>query len=157
MTSASAYELPDRTASAASPTGAAIGAVRLQLRLEGLAAFAAALLLYGAAGFSWPLFAVFFLGPDLSMLFYFAGPRIGAFAYNFAHSFALALMLALAGFFAGVPGATAGGLILIAHIGFDRMLGYGLKYPSGFGDTHLGHIGRRLASSRSSSANASGK
>ena len=51
-------------------------------------------------------------------------------------------MLALTGFFAGVPIAAAGGLIWTAHIGFDRALGYGLKYPTGFGDTHLGRIGR---------------
>ena len=44
----------------------------------------------------------------------------------------------LAGFLVGVPAAAAGGLIWIAHIGFDRALGYGLKYPTGFGDTHLG-------------------
>jgi hypothetical protein len=29
-------------------------------------------------------------------------------------------------------------LIWTAHIGFDRALGIGLKYPTGFGDTHLG-------------------
>jgi len=28
-----------------------------------------------------------------------------------------------------------------AHIGFDRALGYGLKYSKGFGYTHLGRIG----------------
>ena len=33
-------------------------------------------------------------------------------------------------------------LIWIAHIGLDRALGYGLKYATGFGDTHLGRIGR---------------
>jgi hypothetical protein len=32
--------------------------------------------------------------------------------------------------------------IWIAHIGFDRALGYGLKYGSGFTHTHLGRIGR---------------
>jgi hypothetical protein len=67
----------------------------------------------------------------------------GCIAYNLAHTYALALALTLAGFLAGVPAAAAGGLIWIAHIGFDRALGYGLKYSSGFGDTHLGRIGRR--------------
>jgi hypothetical protein len=57
-------------------------------------------------------------------------------------TYALALALTLVGFFVGVPAAAAGGLIWIAHIGFDRALGYGLKYPTGFGDTHLGRIGR---------------
>ncbi len=122
--------------------GPALGGVRAVLRLEGAAAFAAAVALYGYAGFSWPLFALLFLAPDLAMLAYLIGPRAGAFVYNLAHTYALALPLALAGFYLGSAVAAALGLIWIAHIGFDRMLGYGLKYASGFGDTHLGRIGR---------------
>jgi hypothetical protein len=67
----------------------------------------------------------------------------GAIAYNLAHTYAPPLAFTLAGFLGGVPAAAAGGLIWIAHVGFDRALGYGLKYSSGFGDTHLGRIGRR--------------
>jgi hypothetical protein len=127
------------TASAAS--GPASGGVRAVLRLEGAAAFAAAVALYGHAGFSWPLFALLFLAPDLAMLAYLLGPRAGALVYNLAHTYALALPLALAGFYLGSALVAALGLIWIAHIGLDRMLGYGLKYRSGFGDTHLGRIG----------------
>ena len=112
--------------------------VRTLLRLEGFAAFAAALIVYAQVKFSWPAFALNFLAPDLAMLAYLAGPRAGAIAYNLVHTYALALALMLAGFLVGVPAAAAGGLIWIAHIGFDRALGYGLKYPTGFGDTHLG-------------------
>jgi ABC-type Co2+ transport system permease subunit len=119
------------------------GGVRLLLRLEGFAAFAVSVALYARAGFSWPVFALLFLAPDLSMLGYLTGPRAGAAVYNFVHTYALALPLALAGFFAALPTLTATGLILIAHIGFDRTLGYGLKYSSAFGDTHLSRIGRR--------------
>ncbi len=133
-------------ASAAAPAsaagGSASGGVRTVLRLEGAAAFATAIALYGHAGFSWLAFAVLFLAPDLSMLAYLAGPRVGALAYNLVHTYALALLLALAGFAFGSPVASALALIGVAHIGFDRMLGYGLKYASGFGDTHLGRIGR---------------
>jgi hypothetical protein len=113
------------------------------LRLEGVAVFAASAALYSRAGFSWPLFAVLFLAPDLAMLGYFAGVRVGAGAYNVAHTYALALPLALFGFLAGRPAILTVALIWIAHIGFDRALGYGLKYPTAFGDTHLGRIGRR--------------
>ena len=113
------------------------------LRLEGFAAVAAAAAFYAQAGFSWPVAVLFFLAPDLAMLAYLAGPRAGAIAYNLAHTYALALAFTAAGFLGGVPAAAAGGLIWIAHIGFDRALGYGLKYSSGFGDTHLGRIGRR--------------
>ena len=126
-----------------SQAGFAGDGVRAVLRLEGFAVFATALLFYARAGFSWPAFALLFLAPDLSMLAYLAGPRVGAFGYNLMHTYALALALVLSGFVGDAPVLTAAGLIWIAHIGFDRALGYGLKYPTGFGDTHLGCIGRR--------------
>ena len=31
-------------------------------------------------------------------------------------------------------------LIWLAHIGADRLLGYGLKYPTAFTDTHLQRV-----------------
>jgi hypothetical protein len=133
---------PDPQAPARAAAGFAPAGVRAVLRLEGAAVFAAAIALYAYAGFSRPLFAVLFLAPDLAMLAYLIGPRAGALAYNLAHTFALALPLALVGFFLGSAVASALALIWIAHIGLDRTLGYGLKYRSGFGDTHLGRIGR---------------
>ena len=122
--------------------GWASGGVGAVLRLEGAAAFVAAIALYGHADFSWLALVILFLAPDLSMLAYLVGPRAGALAYNLVHTYALALPLALAGFAFGWPVASALALIFIAHIGFDRMLGFGLKYASGFGDTHLGQTGR---------------
>jgi Domain of unknown function (DUF4260) len=116
--------------------------VKAILRLEGAAAFAGAIALYAHAGFSWPLFALLILAPDLAMLPYLIGPRAGAAAYNLAHTYVLALPLALVGFWLASPVASALGLIWIAHIGMDRMLGYGLKYASGFRDTHLGGFGK---------------
>ncbi len=121
--------------------GPAAYGVRVILRLEGFAAFATALLLYAHAGISWPVFALLFLAPDLSMLAYLAGPRIGALGYNLMHTYTLAFAPVLAGFVGGAPLLTAVGLIWIAHIGFDRALGYGLKYPTRFGDTHLSRTG----------------
>jgi hypothetical protein len=122
--------------------GFVTGGVRTLIRIEGLAAFAAALFLYWHGGFSWAAFALFLLAPDLSMLAYLAGPRAGAIGYNLVHTYTLPLALALAGFAGGVPMAAAGGLIWIAHIGIDRLLGYGLKYSTAFGDTHLGRFRR---------------
>jgi hypothetical protein len=141
--SISPIEFRTRPAPSRSEAGSVAASVRGLLRLEGLAAFAAAVGMYAHAGFSWPLLALLFLAPDLSMLAYLGGPRAGAIGYNFAHTHALPLVLTLAGFTGGVSAAAAGGLIWIAHIGFDRMLGYGLKYSTGFGNTHLGHLGRR--------------
>jgi hypothetical protein len=141
--SISPIEFRTRPAPSRSEAGSVAASVRGLLRLEGLVAFAAAVGVYVHAGFSWPVFALLFLAPDLSMLAYLGGPRAGAIGYNLAHTYALPLLLTLAGFAGGVSAAAAGGLIWIAHVGFDRMLGYGLKYSTGFGDTHLGHFGRR--------------
>lgn len=99
-------------------------------------------LLYGKTDESWWLFAILFLAPDLSFLGYLAGARTGAIAYNAAHTLVAPMLLAVAGLL--VPAAIPIPLALIwaAHIGFDRMVGYGLKYEAGFGYTHLGRIGK---------------
>jgi hypothetical protein len=120
-------------------------------RLEGLALLAAAILAYAQAGQGWLLFAVLFLAPDLSFAGYLAGPRAGAWAYNLAHSLIGPLLLGAAGLLGGADLAIGLALIWLAHIGFDRALGYGLKSSEGFGVTHLGLIGaaRRAARQRS--------
>ena len=121
------------------------GVPRLVLRAEGAALLAAAAFIYWQTGASWWLFAALFFAPDLSFLGYLAGPRLGAIVYNTAHTLVGPLALALAGLLLPAPGLTAAALIWIAHIGFDRLLGYGLKYGAGFGYTHLGPIGRSPA------------
>ena len=117
-------------------SGAVTGAARLWLRLEGLAVLALALLVFARGGHSWMLLAVLFLAPDLSFLAYLAGPRVGAMVYNAAHSHVGPVVAAAAALLTGRPPVLA--CIWSAHIGFDRMLGYGLKYPTAFRDTHLG-------------------
>ena len=112
------------------------------LSLEWLAVLAAAVVAYAIAGFSWGLFALLILAPDLSMLGYLGGPRIGAIAYNAVHTLVAPAILALAAWLLGSPLAMALALILTAHIAADRALGYGLKYASGFKDSHLGKIGK---------------
>jgi hypothetical protein len=96
--------------------------------------------LYERTGASWPVFALLFFVPDVSFAGYLAGPRVGAAIYNVAHSYVAPLLLA--GTLLIVGGELTFLLVWSAHIGFDRALGYGLKYPSGFGDTHLGRIGK---------------
>lgn len=120
--------------------GAVQNQVRLWLRLEGLMVLLVAAYLYARAGASWPVFALLFLVPDVSFAGYLAGPRVGAAIYNVAHSYVAPLLLAATLLIVG--GELTVVLIWSAHIGFDRALGYGLKYPSGFGDTHLARIGR---------------
>ena len=115
---------------------------RLILRLEGAALLVAAVVAFGWTGQPWWLFAILFLAPDIAMAAYLAGPRIGALGYNLAHTTALPLALAIAGLVWASPVALALAAVWLGHIGFDRALGYGLKEPSGFKDTHLGRIGR---------------
>jgi hypothetical protein len=120
--------------------GAATGGIRTLLRIEGAAAFVLAVGLYAHGGYGWLLFAILILVPDLSMLGFLAGPRAGAIAYNAVHSYIGPLLLASGMTFSG--GSFAVPLVWVAHIGIDRALGYGLKYPAGFRTTHLGAIGR---------------
>jgi hypothetical protein len=121
---------------------AVAGTPRVLLRLEGLFVVVLSVALYWRQGESWWLFAALFLAPDLSFLGYVAGPRMGAIAYNAVHSTAGPLLLVLIGLAGTYAPALAIGLIWLAHCGFDRALGYGLKYDAGFGFTHLGRIGR---------------
>lgn len=122
------------------------GAVQLTLRLEGLCIFAAAMLANSKLGFSWDIFALFFFAPDISLIGYLAGPRIGAITYNSGHSYIGVIVCLVAGYFLPAPTLSFAGIIWCAHIGFDRALGFGLKYPAEFGFTHLGLIGRSAQS-----------
>lgn len=131
-----------RSASRTVAPGSVGGGVRGLLRLEGLAVLALSVAAYVQFGAGWGFFAWLFLLPDLSFLAYLAGPRVGAMAYNAAHSYAGALGLLALGVLAAMPLALAAGLVWCAHIGLDRALGYGLKYATGFGNTHLGRVGR---------------
>ncbi len=108
------------------------------LRIEGAALLVASVVLFWTNGGSWWLFALLLLAPDVSMLGYLADPRIGAAAYNALHSYPLPAGLGILGLLWGVPLAVA--LVWLAHIGMDRLVGYGLRYPSGFKDTHLGRV-----------------
>jgi hypothetical protein len=57
-----------------------------------------------------------------------------------AHTYALPVALAVLGVLADVELAVEIGLIWAAHIGVDRAIGYGLKYRTGFKDTHLQRV-----------------
>jgi hypothetical protein len=117
-------------------------------RLEGLALLIASVTVY-ASNPNWVLFAVLLLSPDLAMLGYLRGPRIGAITYNLAHLSILPLALGTFGLLTANPLALQLALIWFAHIGMDRAFGYGLKLETGFSDTTLGKIGRRAKADQS--------
>ena len=113
------------------------------LRVEGLALAAVCIGAYGSLGESWWLFAALILVPDVSLLGYLAGPRVGAGIYNLAHTWVVVVVwFAAAWLLNGSNLALSLPLVLGAHIGIDRALGYGLKLPTSFHDTHLGRIGK---------------
>lgn len=130
------------SAAPARPVASVAGGPLAVLRLEGAVALGAAAVAYQMLGGSWAWFAALFLLPDLSMLGYLAGPRVGAASYNTAHSYLGAATMALLGASMHQHSLLLGAAIWVAHVGFDRMLGYGLKYATAFGDTHLGRKGR---------------
>jgi hypothetical protein len=117
--------------------------IRPWLRAEGLATFAAGLAGFLFLGLSWWAFALLLLVPDVSMVGYVRGPRLGAILYNLAHDLATGAVVAAVGLGIGSTPLIAIGAVFVAHSGMDRMMGYGLKLPSSFKDTHLGRIGRQ--------------
>ena len=118
------------------------GTVRTLLRLEGAIILAFAIGMYlGHGGNAWLLIPLI-LAVDVSMVGYLGGPRAGAITYNALHSWAPGFAVLGLGLFGGDDLIVVVGAILIAHVGMDRLFGYGLKYPTAFRDTHLGRIGR---------------
>ena len=123
------------------------GTPRTLLRVEGLVMLVAGIAAYTMLGASWSVFALLFLVPDVTLLGYLVDPRVGAHVYNAGHGLVGPALLA--------PFAPALAAIWLAHIGFDRALGYGLKYRSAFTATHLGRIGRHLPNASTSATPAS--
>ncbi len=114
--------------------------VKRMLRLEGLLVLVGALAAYATLSGNWIVFVVLLFVPDVSMVGYLIDARVGAMAYNSAHTYLLPGALLAAGFALNTPLLTQIGVIWLAHIGLDRTLGYGLKYPTEFKDTHLQHV-----------------
>ena len=122
-------------------------AVRNLLRIEGLAVGVVSAVLYARTGASWWLFAALWLAPDLSMLGYLASPCRGARVYNAFHTYTVPITLGLLGWLLHANAFIPFALIWVNHIGVDRLMGYGLKYSTGFSWTHLGQktsVGSRL-------------
>lgn len=111
------------------------------LKMEELAEALFALAVFAHLPYAWWMLPATFLLPDLSMAGYLAGPRVGAFCYNFAHHKALAVAVGMGGWWLGQPVLMLAGTVLFLHSAVDRLLGYGLKYATSFQDTHLGRGG----------------
>ncbi|TFB19550.1 DUF4260 family protein [Filobacillus milosensis] len=113
---------------------------KVLLHLEGLAVLALSVYFYNHLDFSWLLFFVLLLTPDLSMFGYAVNNQVGAIIYNLFHTYILAIGFVLIGLILSNSLVLAIGLIWVAHIGMDRTVGYGLKYTTEFKDTHLNRV-----------------
>lgn len=115
------------------------------IRADAAALFGVTLWACGATHISWLGFFALFLVPDLSMIGYVFGPRVGAVTYNAGHLYAWPVGLLAAGLTCHSPWTTTAALSWIAHIAFDNVVGYGLKTRVGFEHTIYGPIGRASA------------
>lgn len=110
------------------------------LHLEGLTVFGLSLYLYWLNDFSWLLFFLLILAPDFSMVGYLFNPSFGAKLYNIFHTYVISLLIIFFSLIFSNSTLLAVGIIWTAHIGMDRMVGYGLKYPTHFKDNHLNRL-----------------
>lgn len=133
---------PGAHTTAATP-GVVTGRALTWLRVEGLAVAVAVAAVFATTGQPWWLVPALFLVPDLSALAYLAGPRVGAWAYNLAHTAPLPLALLAAGAGWHVSALTVAGSVGLLHLGLDRLMTYGVKYDHGFAVTHLGVHGHQ--------------
>ena len=111
------------------------------IRLEEIALFVLSIYVLYTLKAQWWFYLLLLIGPDISMLGYLAGPRVGAIAYNLFHHKFTAIVFFLVGIISSPWMMQVIGAVLFGHSSFDRIFGYGLKYYSGFSDTHLGTIG----------------
>lgn len=114
-------------------------------RIEGLIIFAVGLVLFWHWNDTMPWWTalLIFFAPDLTFGGYVLGPKVGALCYNAVHIYAFGVASLAIGLTIPIPMLLVAGALWLAHSGFDRMLGYGLKSTEGFSLTHLGRIGRQ--------------
>ncbi|WP_431162884.1 DUF4260 domain-containing protein [Flagellimonas beolgyonensis] len=110
------------------------------IKLEEVMMLALGIYLFDQLDFAWWWFVVLLLAPDIGMLGYLFGNKIGAATYNLFHHKGIAVLVYLMGAYIAMPVLQLAGIILFSHSSFDRALGYGLKYDNGFKYTHLGEI-----------------
>ncbi|UOQ49642.1 DUF4260 domain-containing protein [Gracilibacillus caseinilyticus] len=113
---------------------------KIILHIEGFAILALSLYFYGYSQLSWVLFLILLLVPDISMLGYLYNNKVGAMLYNLFHTYSLSIGVVICGLILSNQTILAVGLIWSAHIGMDRMIGYGLKYPTEFKDNHFNRV-----------------
>jgi len=132
---------PIREAAVSASDGAVSGGPRRWLRLEAAVLLVGALISYATTKQHWWLVPVVLLLPDVAMLGYVRDTRIGAIVYNVAHTTPVPALIIGLGWWQHRPLVLGLGLVWLAHLALDRLMGYGLKYDDHFQHTHLGVLG----------------
>lgn len=114
--------------------------MKTTLKIEELAQFILGIFLFSQLSYSWWVFPALLLLPDIGMLGYLVNTKAGAIVYNLFHNKAIAIAIMLVGMLYLGDGCSLIGIILFSHAAMDRFLGYGLKYPDSFKNTHLGKM-----------------
>ena len=122
------------------PPAAAVSGI---LRAEGGAMALAMAFIAWDLGPPWWLALLVLAAPDVSIAAYAMGPRTGAAVYNAAHTYLGPAVFAAVGILSDSMTTVVVATLWALHVGADRALGFGLKYRTGFADTHLGRIGPR--------------
>lgn len=115
--------------------------MRRLLVLEEVGLLTLAIFLLSQLDYSWWIFPVLFFVPDVSLFAYAGGPRLGAIVYNLLHHRGVGIVAYMLGVLVPSDLFQLVGLVILGHASFDRIFGYGLKYPDAFKHTHLGWIG----------------
>lgn len=113
---------------------------KILIKLENMVVFIVCIFVYYRFDFSWWLFILLILAPDISMFGYLKGNVVGARTYNLFHTYLISTLVLLFGLVVHMDFIIEIGLIWTAHIGIDRFMGYGLKYDIGFKDTHINRL-----------------
>lgn len=114
--------------------------MKMLITIEEVAQFNLSIFLFAKLPFVWWVYPVFLLLPDVSMLGYLVNAKVGAFSYNLFHHKALAIAAGVAGLVLQINELTLVGTLFFGHSSMDRLMGYGLKYVTGFTNAHLGNV-----------------
>ncbi|APO43060.1 DUF4260 domain-containing protein [Paenibacillus xylanexedens] len=113
---------------------------QILIKIENAIVAALGTYFYFSYGYSWWVFLLLLLAPDIFMFGYAFGNKVGAYVYNIAHTFVTPVLLLLAGHMFSISFLTMIGFIWLVHIGVDRTVGYGLKYTTDFKNSHIQRI-----------------
>ena len=102
--------------------------------------FGLSIYLFNQLDFAWWWYLALILTPDIGMLGYLINTRVGATTYNLFHHKGVAVILLVLGWYLQFEALSLTGIILFGHASLDRIMGYGLKYPDSFKNTHLGQL-----------------